>query len=313
MWFKHQVNHLKKPHHRLVLGCILSVAFVLRIIILLIYFPEFRFDPGVYAGFANVLIWGHRIKDHYLLMWPAGYPGLLAFLSWLVGSQKVPFLIISGLNVFLNMLEIILIYRIVCLLTLNRRLGLIGAALAALNPAFLGYTSYSYTEIACSCLATLLLFLQLLSLKNIRYLGLVIPLAIVAYHYNARLIGLVVLCPLILLCHYGWKQALSGLCGLMIMFFVLGYPRAAMVHQNEKQWCFGSMVGGLNLWLGNNLAATGNISLIARIQPGRSSLSIVMRSLIHPPESCIKGLSRLLRTIRGACCDSYHFGWGIYW
>lgn len=246
----------------LFLAAITVTGFLLRLAGVLSFRPMPNSDPAVYVHAAELLLRGPAAFRHsWYMLWPNGYSGLLGLFASLFGARTIPYLVIAGINLTFGTLEIVMIFRVVAWLTRRRAWGLGAAILTAINPFFILYASSAFTETLCSSLSTLLIYLliRVFASGGRRFypLAAFALMAAVAFNYNARMIGFLLLPPLLFFTRMNRQKAASAVAILAGFYVAVAAPKIFIIHQQEGKWPLGSLVGGVNLYIGNSTYANG--------------------------------------------------------
>ncbi len=225
-----------------VLFIIIAFAAAIRIWAAHIH-PLIMNDETVYARMAQNLRAGHLpwdITGNADTVWTPLLPITMAGLRPLVNNMVTAGYIT---DIFFGSLLLIPTYLLGVELV-NRRVGLLAAALMGISPLFVNFSSmiYSESEYICFFLFGLLFGWRLLTRKTLST-GILTGVALgIAYISIATaVIYLVILLVLgLLVAHFShsWKQLLKPLLLMVAVFLVIGAPYVFFLHTQLHQWTF---------------------------------------------------------------------------
>jgi 4-amino-4-deoxy-L-arabinose transferase-like glycosyltransferase len=292
------------PHARDVF-LILIAGWLARVAWLGYVFPDpldGRFDDTVfYRGAANHIAAGEGYLSPFTATptagWPPGYPYFLAavFKAFGEGEHQT-----YWANIVLMLATVVVAYAIACVL-FDRRTAIVAAALLALWPGQIYFTSLTLSEpLFTMLLAAAVLVLVVLarrreqSLPLVVLFGLLCSLAILTRGQGVVLLPLALLTWLV--AGHGWRRSL-GWSGIALAVAVMAI--APWTIRNIRVMDSPVILStnyGINLWIGHHEGASGSGELYGKPlpQPESSGLSVTEGEVEQSNIALREGLEYML-------------------
>lgn len=308
------MNVARLRRHLPALGLILLAAFALRLAWMLAVHPDpvagwyggdetvRRFDDTVwYRGAAHYLLRGEGYLNPFTgtptAAWPPGYPAFLAAIFKLFGEGATQ---TYAANIALALITIVIVYAIAQQL-FERRTAIVAAALIAVWPGQIYFTSLTLSEPLFTALLTLGVLLTLLVPRARRARGAVVLLLGVVMGAAVLTRGQAALLLPLALAYWRFEglrwQAVLG-WGILAAF-VAGVMLAPWVARNQRELGSPVIIAtnlGPNLWIGHHEGATGRMTtnLPEPPQPSRAGRTQGEFEVAADRLALRKGLSYML-------------------